>query len=210
MIDWKKELGKNSCYKNLYKGTTLDDVANCLSIIPEEIDTPVLIEIRKIVSDYGGHTTYPGNELVEVAEPIKLKHLVVGRPLPWRTDKLDPPEDVLSDVKGRIRWAMNDAPYDILRTCNQRFEWKDNKQTNRIVNADGMQPCSVLDDAIIKMRELGDMLSEENWDFKKMVSNIRELSHKTWISQNAWDLTKDELSKIDIDEKLGFKEEKNE
>ena len=49
-------------------------------------------------------------------------------------------------------------------------------------------------------------LDGEDWDFKLMVSKIREHAHKTWITQNAWDLTKDEITSMDIDERLGFKE----
>jgi len=208
-IDWDAKLGVYACYKTLYGYASIDDVANCLSIIPRELDTPVLKEIRNIVEEYGGTPEYPGEELDKIGDPIKLKNLVIGKDKSWGTHELlYTPEEQLLNVKSRIRWGMNDFPYHLISECNQKLEREGHPvstETGRIVNRDGSQPCHVVPEVMFKMRELGRELEKEDWDEKEMASQIKGLSHQKWIEQNAWDLTDIELKDIDINDKLGFK-----
>ena len=209
MIDWKKELGKNSCYKNFYGYSDISDIPNCLSIIPEEIDTPILKEIREKIEECGGRPSYPGMEIDRIGDAIKMKKLVIGKKTDYGSAN---PEDILRYVKSRIRWMVNDFPWHLIQQCNQRIEIEpipggteyQTRETGNIVNNEGKQLCQVSND-ILWFRDIGRELEKEEWDYKAMSGKIKDLAHKNWVEQNAWDLTQDELKDVDIDERLGFK-----
>lgn len=205
-VDWNVELDKNhSCYKTMYGQASIDNVANCLSIMPQELDTPVLQEIRDVVAEYGGRPAYFGEEFERIGDPIKLKHLIAGKETNYGFNK---PDYELGSVKSRIRWGMNDFPYILIGDCNQKMERKGYPQlteTGRIINREGSQMCHVVPEIMLKMRELGRKLEDEDWDMDEISSKIKEISQKNWIEQNAWDLSPEELNQINIDKRMGIK-----
>ncbi len=220
MTDWKSNLWQFACYKNIKND--LDDVASCLSILPEELDTPGLSYVREQISKYGAKPLYQPYRLEKVGDPIHLKDIVNGRKpidISRNGDILEDnllketPENVLYEIKNRIMYGLLEATTYSVYNCNQRIEreYDEDKMqhvaTGKIIDGNGHQICKVDAKAIMDIRKGYEKLKNERWNKSEMVRDIRKQAKKTWIKENAWDLTREELRTIDIEKRLGF--EKN-
>ena len=217
-MEWNKYLGQYPCYEADSDFRTLDDVAGCLALIPQQLDTPVLKEIRVFLEKYNRKPKYHGSNFEQNDEHIKLKDLLMGKiHAPGKSyEYFNDSEEVLKSIKNRIRWGLKDAPINLVLGCNQKIQWTKipiNETMYRedygdIIDGVGTPLCHVEKEMLLTADALSDALNKEQWDVHAMTYSLKAQVHQNWIKENAWDFTKDELTSLDIDKELGLKDDK--
>ena len=186
MINWSKNRAQCG-RKQVQSETFLGDVSDCVSLIPESIDTPVLKKVRDFLEEYDIPPGYLPDEAYE-GEPVKEIHLTKGKP---EHGTYGTPAFFLTRVKSRIRWQLNDSIYNYAFLCNQKPIHKDSKITELEKQNEGV--CEAFYEPLSRAKKLGEELDEEKWDEKEMASKIKDEYYKEWVEETAWDLTEKEL-----------------
>ena len=187
MTKWKER--KEICGFKLGREPTLNDVANCISLIPESIDTKGTRKVREYLDE---KEIYPKLYYPEVyaEKPISEANLIIG--------SKDDIKHRIETIKDTIRWQLNDAPYTYMSTCSQDGKWEETKDDGMITRElvgtekDHKGVCAVKDDDILKMCELSNKISKEDWDIGMMAEKIGDELFKEWKHTRAWDLSDEE------------------
>ena len=165
MVDWNKYIGQYPCYEIDSDFRTFNDVAGCLALIPQQLDTPVLKEVRSFLEKYDRKPKYHGSKFEHNEDNIRLKDLILGK---TRTFGHSEPKDQLYSVKSRIHWGLLDSPINLIMGCNQDIKWKKMPLTEysykwemESIISDDNTLCSVNEEMFFKARELGEALSRE-------------------------------------------------
>jgi len=211
MINWNKYLGQYPCYEVDSDFRSFNDVAGCLALIPKQIDTPALKEVRSFLEKYNRVPRYHGSNFEHNEAHISLKELLKGKD---KTYGHSTTGDLLDDVKHRMVWGLQDSALNLLQACNQNIKWKKiqlNEYSYRdewddIINGVGEPLCQVSKEMLMEARDISDRLKAEKWDLPSMTYSIKDHVAQNWIKQNAWDLSLDELKSLDMDKELGLKD----
>jgi hypothetical protein len=213
-MDWNKYIGQYPCYAVDGDFRSFNDVAACIGLIPKQIDTPVMKEIRLFLEDYDRKPTYHGSDFENNEEHIRLKDLLKGQQRKY--GHYDTGE-LLERVKSRMSNYLESSAINLVVGCNQDIVWKQVALENGLVrhewddikDSSGKPLCKVSKELVMRARDLSDAIGAEKWDIPAMTYSLKEHIFQNWIKENAWDFTADEIKSLDIDKELGLKDGKD-
>jgi len=187
MTKWKER--KGTCGLKLERDPTLNDVANCLSLIPESMDTKGTRKVREYLDEKEIYTKSHFSELYQ-EKPVIQADLIIG--------SKDDIKHRIRTIKDTIRWQLNGTPFAYMSMCSQKAKWEETKDdgmiTSKLVGTekDHKGVCTVKDDDILKMCDLSDEIGKEDWDIGMMAEKIGDELFKEWKYTRAWDLSDEE------------------
>ena len=194
-INWDKSLFNATCFILPADTRTLHNASSCLAIIPKELDTPKLKEIRDFFDKSN----------IRPVNPIGLYSLKPE----YKTYRvlLRNTKDTIDRAIDEIYFSMSEATYNVAEQCNQRVVTEKKQSTPysytlepKGVEDMGAEICDTNISLLKRARDVSEDLLEER--DKIDTQKVRDIMIDKWRNTYAWDLDKNELSDEEIYEMI--------